>query len=413
MSDIDVAVVGAGAAGVAAARRLAVAGLKALLIEAGSRIGGRAWTHAVGGLPLDLGCAWLHSADRNPWTRLAEELGFTVDRTPPPWGRQAGDRGFTREEQAAAGAAYDAFDERLRKVPPASDRASDALPAEGPWNHYVNSLSGYINGADLNSLSVADYIAYDDADSGRNWRVVEGYGALVAQAAAGLDVRLGCMVDRIDAGGRLLAIETSSGRIEAKAAIVTVSTAMLAAGRPGLPKAFDPAREAAGRLPLGLADKLVLTLDDPGLAEPDTQVMGDPRAAHAGTYHLRPFGRPVIEGFFGGGCAEALDRDGEAAMAAFARDELAALFGDGIRGKLRPLAASRWRREPHVGGSYSHALPGHRQAREALAERRDGRILLAGEACSAQDFSTAHGAYATGAAAAEALIASLRKPLPA
>ena len=85
-TDADVVVVGAGAAGIAAARRLARSGLSAMMLEATGRIGGRAWTCDVAGLHLDLGCGWLHSADRNPWTRVAEAAGFAIDRRAPALG---------------------------------------------------------------------------------------------------------------------------------------------------------------------------------------------------------------------------------------------------------------------------------------------------------------------------------------
>src|ERR1700722_19051268 len=84
-ADVDVAIIGAGGAGIAAARRLAASHLSAMLLEATARVGGRAWTCEVAGMRLDLGCGWLHSADRNPWTRLAEAAGFVVDRRAPAW----------------------------------------------------------------------------------------------------------------------------------------------------------------------------------------------------------------------------------------------------------------------------------------------------------------------------------------
>src|SRR5579863_1619616 len=84
--DVDVVVVGGGAAGVAAARRLADASIHCLLVEARPRFGGRALTvHDRDGHALDLGCGWLHSADRNPWTPVARQQGFAIDQTPPPW----------------------------------------------------------------------------------------------------------------------------------------------------------------------------------------------------------------------------------------------------------------------------------------------------------------------------------------
>src|SRR5262245_54922186 len=84
MHEVDVIVIGAGAAGVAAARRLGTE-VSVLVLEARDRIGGRAWTLDHPGVPVDLGCGWLHSADQNEWVAVAAALGFVVDPTPPPW----------------------------------------------------------------------------------------------------------------------------------------------------------------------------------------------------------------------------------------------------------------------------------------------------------------------------------------
>src|SRR5580658_9706559 len=99
-SDVEVVVVGGGASGVAAARRLRESSIDCLVIEARPRLGGRAWT-VVGpsGFALDLGCGWLHSADRNPWVAAAQQQGATIDKSPPPWMRSAWDIGFPRAEQ--------------------------------------------------------------------------------------------------------------------------------------------------------------------------------------------------------------------------------------------------------------------------------------------------------------------------
>jgi len=403
MKPLDVAIVGAGAAGIAAGRHLAASGLNVLLIEATDRIGGRAHTVFSDGLHFDLGCGWLHSADRNPWAALAPELGFHLDRTTPPWGVQFRDLGFPPTDQHAARAAFTRFEQRLREAPADSDRASDLLDASDRWTPYLEAVSTYINGTELEQLSIRDYLAYADNETGVNWRVTEGYGSLVVAAARDVPIALNTPVSGIDASGRALRLTTAGGEIEAACVIVTVPTDVLASGAIRLPPQASDHIDAAGALPLGLADKIIFRLSNCEGFEPDTQVLGDPSVKRTASYHLRPFGRPLIEGFVGGEAAREFEADGNA-FAAFALDELAGLFGFGIRSRLKPIAQSRWGRQPFSRGSYSHALPGHAKARAILAADIDGRLFFAGEACSAQDFSTAHGAFQTGLAAARAVL---------
>jgi monoamine oxidase len=141
-TDVDVVIVGAGVAGIAAARRLATSGLSVVLLEASARVGGRAWTCDIAGLRVDLGCGWLHSADRNSWTAVAEASGFAVDRRTPAWRTQYRDLGFSPAEQAAASKAFADWSERLVRRPPASDRAVDVLEPDEEWRAYLQAMSG-------------------------------------------------------------------------------------------------------------------------------------------------------------------------------------------------------------------------------------------------------------------------------
>jgi monoamine oxidase len=408
MSSVDVLIIGGGAAGIAAGRRLLGEKLSVLVVEAADRLGGRAWTRTIDGMTLDMGCGWLHSADRNPWAKLAEEQGVPIDKTPPAWRQQFAQLGFSREEQKEAEAAFAEFDRRLRDMPPTSDRASDLLESDQRWNGYLQALSGFMNGAELGQLSVADYLAFADSDTDVNWRLPDGYGALIEAAAEELPVALVCPIDRIDWDDTPIRAIGRTGTIEARAVIISVSTDVLAQGRltfwPELPDKV----EAASNLPLGLANKAFLGLDRPEPFEPDTSLIGDPRSADTGAYYLRPFGLPVIECFFGGAGARALEAEGKGAGPDFAIQQLVSLFGSGIRRRLRPLAETRWGQDPLILGSYSHALPGRAADRAALARPVEDRLFFAGEACSAEDFSTAHGAYESGVAAAEAVLESLR-----
>src|SRR5215470_7333861 len=116
MHETDVVVIGAGAAGVAAGRRLMAARIPTVVLEARTRVGGRAWTMRGAGLPLDLGCGWLHSADENEWAVVATEIGFTIDRTPPPWGIRRNTIAFPPDELADFRATSDRFFTRLHAM---------------------------------------------------------------------------------------------------------------------------------------------------------------------------------------------------------------------------------------------------------------------------------------------------------
>jgi monoamine oxidase len=402
MQDVDVVVIGGGAAGIAALRTLADAGKEALLLEAGNRLGGRAHTVHVAGLPLDLGAGWLHSAPRNPWVAIAEARGMAVDRTRPRWGEQWRELGFPKAEQESAWAAFSALEEAMA-APPPSDCVADLVPADSRWRAYLDALSGFINGAPLAEMSATDWHAYDEASIATDWRVPQGYGSLIASHAAGLKVALATPVTAIDASGKRLRIETEQGAVRAEAAIVTVSTNVLASGAIRL-AGHDAVLHAAAELPLGLADKLFFTLEGGEEIPANAHLLGNPRAEVTGTYTLRPFGRPVVECMLGGTGARQLEREGLDGAAAFAIGELCTLLGSEWRKRLRFVAGSAWGRESYVLGGYSHARPGQHGMRKVLATPVDPRIRFAGEACSDGDFSTAHGAYLTGVAAARALL---------
>ena len=209
----------------------------------------------------------------------------------------------------------------------------------------------------------------------------------------------------IDHRGKRLAIESALGTVTADAVIVTVPTPLIAAqGIRFRPKLTDKAA-AASVLPLGLADKLVMTVEAPELLPMDGHLIGDSNKVATGSYHLRPFGRPLIEGFFGGRLARELEAAGPGALFDFAVAELVKLFGSGIRARLRLLVETGWERDPFARGSYSYAFPGYADARATLAAPVEGRVFFAGEACSPHDFTTAHGAYQTGIEAADEVIA--------
>jgi monoamine oxidase len=412
-SEVDVAVIGAGAAGIGAARRLLEAGMASVLVlEARDRVGGRVNTIAPGGFPLDRGAEWLHSADRNPLSPIAQGLGFSVHSRPPTWTTRLRYSGETLEAEADWIATREAQYRARRKAAadPADRSLASLVVPGGRWNQLLDATSSWGNGAELDRVSVKDNVRYED--SGTNWRLHEGYGRLFEVLAEGLPVAGNAAVSRVDHAGRAIRLETARGTVAAKCVIVTVPTSIIAEEvirfDPPLP---DKLKAAAG-LPLGVDDKLFISLQGrlPGI-EHDVYLVGSTTSRETMSYQVRPLDRPAIYCFFGGRFAAALEREGEGAMLDFAAGELTRLFGNGVRKQMALLAATAWQRDPWARGSYSYALPGHAGDRAVLAAPVNDRLFFAGEATSPNFFSTAHGAWLSGITAAEAALAALG-PLP-
>lgn len=411
-TNTDVAVIGAGAAGVAAGRALKAQGHRVLVIEGRSRAGGRAFTDhlGAGGWPMDMGCGWLHSADRNPLVGEARALGLHVDETAPPWRSQRQGESFKPGEQESFRAAQAAFYERLEAAArsPHDHAASQHLAPNERWNPLIDAVSTYVNGTELNRLSVKDYDAYQDTEI--NFRVTEGYGALIARLAQGLPIAFNTKAQVIDHSGSVLKVTTSAGIVEARAIVVATSTNIVATGALRFSPDLPDKVAACAHLPLGLADKVFLEVEGAHDLPENARLFGRIDRVDTGAYHYRPFGRPLIEGYFGGACARELEAGGLAAFADFAIEELVAVLGSQWRKRLKPLAASAWARDPFALGSYSHALPGYFDQRAVLAAPHDNRIFFAGEATHPHFYSTAHGAWMSGLRAADEICASLNAP---
>ena len=417
-SSIDVAIIGAGAAGLGAAHALKEAGISFVVLEARNRIGGRGHTiMAAPDITFDLGCGWLHSADRNSFVAIAEQLGFELDRTLPPWSQRVVGKAFPPDEREDFFRALHAFYDRAENAAQVAERegrdsaANLYLEPGNRWNPMIDAISTYVNGCELDQVSILDMDAYEDTEV--NWRVRRGYGALMTAYGAALPIAFDCNVTLIDHAGQRIRIETSQGTVTADEVIITVPTNLIADEairfHPALPDKVD----AAAKLPLGINNKVMLRLDEPQdssqLLPSDGNLRGATMRTATGGYHLRPFGQPCIEGFFGGSFAKQLDDAGEGALSAQAIDEVAELLGNDYRRKLTPLAESRWASDPFARGAYSHALPGHADKRAVLAAPVDNRLFFAGEATSPNFFSTAHGAHDSGARAAREVLQALKK----
>jgi monoamine oxidase len=412
MADHDVIVVGAGAAGLAATRTLIERGLSVVALEARNRIGGRAWTDSeTFGVPFDRGCAWLHSAEVNPWRGIAAELGFTVIESDPVWQGRVGNRRLGEGADADWGGAIESKFAAIaaagkvgRDVP-----ANTVVSRDEPWSMLFETIVTWYAGTEIDRLSTRD--VGNGLGGEHDWPIVEGYGAVVARYGASLPVSLATPARRVARVRGSVAVETPNGTVRGRVAIVAVPTAVLANG--GI--AFDPPlpiakQEAIHNLPLGCAEKIVLQVDgNPFGMAPMSHATGRSDTVRTANYQFFPFGQPLVIGYVGGSFARELESAGADAMTAFALDELAQLFGSDVRRRVVKSTVTAWASDPYIGGGYSAARPGHAHRRLDLAAPVDGTLYFAGEACSIDNFATCHGAYLTGVAAAHAVADALQR----
>lgn len=405
--EADIVVIGAGAAGIAAARKIIAAGRKVIVIEASGRIGGRCETDSTTfEAPFDRGARWLYNPDANVLAKLARGAGVALAPTPPGQkiriGRRNARAGETEEFLATLARANRAIGEAARRGDPS---CSSALPKDlGDWAGAVDfSLGGLATGKDLSELSAVDQFRAQDRSSGIACR--SGLGALVGQLGDGLPVALSTPATRVSYGGRDATVETPAGKIVARAAIVTVSSNVLASGlikfSPELPKRQ---LDAAAKLSLGSTDRIALQLtgNPLGLGRDDMVIEQNtmPRTA---ALLANIAGSSLCTLDVGGAFGRDLSAQGEAAMVAFAVEWLTKLFGSDVAGAVKRSSATRWNASPYVLGAMSAAAPGGQLSRRILMEPI-GSLFLAGEAAHETAPGTIDGAWESGERAAEAAL---------
>lgn len=411
-SDPDVVIVGAGAAGLAAASTLMELGRTVVVLEARDRIGGRAFTDTARfGVPFDHGCSWLHSADANPWHPIAQAGGYTLrnhdnaDETV-----FMGDRHANGSEEEAYGRAWDGLNGAIDKAGRGGQdvSAGSVSPRYEPWIRVAEAYVGPMSmGKDVDDFSCLDW--QNLADTSPNVMIEEGFGTLVAAHFAAMPVSLATPVSAIRWSGQGVAVETSAGTVKGRVCIVTVAIGVLAAGT----IAFDPPlpawkQEAIAGLPMGLLAKIPLRLDGKSLGLPEdswlTYFTDKPEACY---FLAHPFGFDLLIGLVGGSFGWELAAAGEQAAVAFATDALKGMFGSSVGRQVLDGTITRWDADPWTRGSYASAAPGHYGARAGIRRAVDERLWFAGEACGGAYAATCGGAFLSGQLTARDLHAAL------
>jgi monoamine oxidase len=410
IADVDVAIIGAGAAGIAAARRLIAAGRKIVLVEASDRVGGRARTdQALFGSPVDLGAHWMRAGATNPLAAMAKAQGYGLDAATDAVRLDISGRAADEAALAAFEASYAAMDEAISAAGEAGRdvAAASVLPKADEWSLTAGFVIGpYEAAVDLDQMSTLDYANGED---GEDVFVRAGYGAVVANAAAGLPVKLSTFVSEVDWSGKTVRLKTPAGTIQAQVAIITVSTGVLASGRiafrPALP---DATLAAIAALPMGTYNRIILEVpNDPYRLGADASVLFKLDNPNALGLLANVGGGPLWFADVGGRFGKELEEESDLVTAAWAKDFLANRFGADLLKKIGRTHVTHWGLEGSMLGAYSAATPGGADQRAALAAPIGDRLFFAGEATSRTAFATVHGAWREGERAAEAALAKL------
>jgi monoamine oxidase len=401
-------VIGAGVAGVAAARRVQGANRKVIVVEATGQIGGRCVTDsATFDVPFDRGARWMHNPDGNPMIRLARNAGLEIFAAPLAQKVRIGQRnaraGETEQFLAALVHANRAIDDASRGR--ADQSCASVLPKDlGDWawtTEFVLGANG--TGKDLKDVSVSEKARAQDRSAAIGCR--QGLGVLIARLAEQIPLSLSAPAKQISWSNRDVAVETSAGRIAARAAIITVSSNVLAAGNikftPEIPRRQ---LEAAARLTLGSYDRIALQLpgNPLGLTRDDT-IIEQSNSTRTALLSANIAGSPLCVIDVAGSFGRDLSAQGEKAMLAFAVEWLGKLFGNDIASAIKKSSATRWNAAPFVLGAMSVAPPGAQPMRKTLTEPF-GNVFLAGEATHESLWGTVDGAWESGERAAEAAL---------
>ncbi len=399
VADIDIAIIGAGAAGLVAAHRAREKGLKARIFEARNRVGGRIFTDESLGAPFDAGAFYIHFAERNPWKRIAEDLKVELVDDDTLWG------GFNvfRNGQPIPP------DERMRRRG-AFGRLTAAVEAENPGadlsfaeaaRRHAPELESAAEGMTLLSLGEeAEHVSirdYQMLDSGEDFVMPSGYGHLLERYSRGLDIALMTPVTEIDSRGPGVRITGPRGTVTARAAIVTVPVSVLQAGGIRfLPDMPETTRTALDGLRMGALTKVALKVEGNrfGLS-PWTQFFDQGSGALGAdllNFEFWPFERDLVIVFLGGNFARDLSKAGEAIAIATVRERLVTILGKDAEKAITGGRLAGWSADPYALGGYSIARPGHAGARKALEAPFNGLVYLAGEANAGAASMTAGGA---------------------
>jgi monoamine oxidase len=406
----DVVIIGAGSAGLSAAKELIKQGISFIVVEASHRIGGRAYSEEIApGVWFDLGCAYLeygpeftnHIDESNPFIDIAKNQGAVVEEYQYDSHYIYNGRPLDDKELKALEVYHKECKDAIRNsVADGEDHAiSDLIDLENPYATPYMDMMAVTAPKDLDEASALDF--YHNVDDWKTFNTLRGYGNLVAQWGSDVRVSLNTKVESVDWSGKDVFVKTVKGSIRARCLISTVSNGILAAQsihfEPRLP---DWKIEAIQGLPMGFENKIgVHFTKDVFGPEAGGYYQAWSDEAQGAYIDVNLMSTNVVTVFMGGRFSVWMEKRGQQATREFAIYRIADIFGNDIRQSVGRCIVTAWATDPWTFGSYASALPGQFHQRDSLPLAIDNKLFFAGEA-TARSNGTCNGAYWSGVRAA-------------
>ncbi len=421
-----VIVVGAGMAGLTAARQLQGAGFGVVVVEGRNRVGGRIRTDRSLGAPVDLGASWIHGVSGNPLIAVAKRYGAKHKSTSydnvvvhkQDGTKLADKQGRELQKQwqgllAEVAKLGDRADKDM-SIAAAMDRviAGETLsPLQQSFLRWRKSTLQVTSAEDVSKLTLTG--GDDDGFDGGDRMFPGGYDQLIAGIARGLNIHLGRTVTKVSVKSDRVRVDTVGQAYEADAVLITLPVGVLKTSSvvfdPPLPKAK---RAAIARIGVGVLNKVALKFPrafwpgDPDFLAYMSKTPGEFPVFLNGS---RTSNAPLLMGFTGGSYARSIEPKSDAQVASIAMGVLRTMFGGKIPDPEK-VVMTRWAWNPFARGSYPHIrVGGSGKDFDTMAAPVGERVYFAGDGTIRSQFGTVHGAHMSGLREAKRMIAAWAK----
>tara|TARA_B100001057_G_scaffold500220_1_gene614126 strand:+ start:662 stop:1942 length:1281 start_codon:yes stop_codon:yes gene_type:complete len=415
----EVIIVGAGIAGISAAKILEKNNISNIVIEANNQLGGRAKKAKESfGNWFDLGCSYLHEGDINPLRSIAESLNvpinyensdiFSIEKTK----YLQRNKPFLSNKNDLLKKSHDQFLKKLNfyKYKVDDNSLSSCLNKCDPYYHILfDNLTG-LNGIEANLVSAVDFASVND---GKDFIIESGLANLIHKWARGINSILNNPVTQINWEKDYIEIYTQSKKYICKSVLLTVSNGILQNQDINfIPQLPNYKIQAIHNLPMGILNKIGVLFKKGTFKENDigwyvaTTDMNDIDKSQIISFEIRKREKEHMIFFFGGKKGYDVENFPDKyykIITTFIKNQ----FGNHIENNIVKIIHTSWGKDPFTKGSYSFALPGHSSEREFLRKSLEKKVYFAGEATIKNYYGTCHGAYISGVYAANEIISDL------